>query len=760
MSSPVDRFRIPGGSLDLDFDEQKEDDTTQGQNPAPASNVSMNLRIPVNLPLSLEHPPPTIQPIAHLTPADLSNVLCRISHPLASRTAEYVRALNLSGNAFRNLDLSALNVLSNHDPNMADQLLRIRDGFLPCALPPEDPIQQLATVPPPDNEPSPLKGASSLPVVASYPPTPAAPVSSDEERRSDDTNSSPTNHNSSADPVAPAHSIDISTLENSELKGALSSVSHSDDARQDDERISPSSNADGTSPPDLVSYATTLICLTDSSAVSFPEQRSDERAPAIAASRTDDIHTSSSDPQPVLQTEIPDEAQVRLGSPLPRQSGLSISPEAPSEPSLWSEKTGSPSDGTDAVRADVSTDEPQVYLEEECDRTADPGASQDHTTEINAQTDFGTTLTFGAFCLDSSPGAMTVASAGTSAKADAVTIVGDQTNIQSIDLDGMGSQARAPSDTAAAVPGAKLHTGTVSLQANQDIFTSAIAVGGGSSESDSGAISKAQGPPDLGNIHILTLPTQVAVDESASAQSSAALAASDATKRTGTPDPASMSFLPLQRDIVTPASSVSMPYSVLDTPLGAGLDHVENPSFLGLEFDLLHFSPLSFDAQLVHDAQMPGAVELFKCSAFPLGTDALDIMAGGSCEAESEYETEFAHDSPFESALDPKQISLAHDHTSSPLSSTVESQSPTVGDGGGITLSLHENSNHENGDRSPAVCMSEEVAAENVHNRVNQVGDPAVPVTTSPIVSYQLVSKVHVVLRPVLAVRGSVKFHL
>ncbi|KAJ7788235.1 hypothetical protein B0H14DRAFT_264905 [Mycena olivaceomarginata] len=61
--------------------------------------------------------------------------------PWLLRTAEYVRALNLSGNAFRNLDLAALNVLSNHDSAMAEQLLRIQ-AVLPCSLALESPIQE------------------------------------------------------------------------------------------------------------------------------------------------------------------------------------------------------------------------------------------------------------------------------------------------------------------------------------------------------------------------------------------------------------------------------------------------------------------------------------------------------------------------------------------------------------------------------------------------------------------------------------------
>ncbi|KAJ6489075.1 hypothetical protein C8R45DRAFT_993575 [Mycena sanguinolenta] len=152
MSPPLNRFHIPGGSLDLDFDEDHE-----------GARVSVTLSLPV----------PPIQPIIHLSPEDLSSVLCRVSHPLASRTAEYVQALNLSGNAFRNLDLAALNVLANHDPAMADQLMRIQAGVLPGSLLLEASTQERNGSE--NNEPFSLNCNPPLPTPSPPPSTSIAP---------------------------------------------------------------------------------------------------------------------------------------------------------------------------------------------------------------------------------------------------------------------------------------------------------------------------------------------------------------------------------------------------------------------------------------------------------------------------------------------------------------------------------------------------------------------------------------------------------
>ncbi|KAJ7190748.1 hypothetical protein GGX14DRAFT_482500 [Mycena pura] len=109
MSLLEDRFRIPGGSLDLDSDSDGRADTFTS---------------PTDHPVQW-------QSIGHLSPTDLSRVFSWIPHPLAPKTAEYAKALNLSGTALRNLDRSSLHVLANHDPALAKELSRIQQGSFP-----------------------------------------------------------------------------------------------------------------------------------------------------------------------------------------------------------------------------------------------------------------------------------------------------------------------------------------------------------------------------------------------------------------------------------------------------------------------------------------------------------------------------------------------------------------------------------------------------------------------------------------------------
>ncbi|KAJ7149828.1 hypothetical protein C8R43DRAFT_1236399 [Mycena crocata] len=124
MSSLENRFRIPGGSLDLDFDDDHEKGTAEVVPPDAAST----------------------QTVSHFTPEELSRVLSWIPSPMAPRTAEYASALNISGDAFRNLDLQALTILADNDPMMSEQLVLIQRGVLPSVPPPTAaPIQNNPT---------------------------------------------------------------------------------------------------------------------------------------------------------------------------------------------------------------------------------------------------------------------------------------------------------------------------------------------------------------------------------------------------------------------------------------------------------------------------------------------------------------------------------------------------------------------------------------------------------------------------------------
>ncbi|KAJ7503323.1 hypothetical protein B0H11DRAFT_1985065 [Mycena galericulata] len=194
MSPLEDRFRIPGGSLDLDFDD--ENGTNQV---APASSPE---------------PPAPIQSIAHLNPAQLFRVLSCIPHPLASRTAEYVLALNLSGTAFRNLDASAFNILANHDPTMAEQLSCIKEGGLPRVPHSAAPIQNDRSkgagdgLPPPETD---LPDASDPPAAPSMSSAgnSAAPIQNGSFKGADDPLSTPGNYlrDTGGPPAAPSMSF-------------------------------------------------------------------------------------------------------------------------------------------------------------------------------------------------------------------------------------------------------------------------------------------------------------------------------------------------------------------------------------------------------------------------------------------------------------------------------------------------------------------------------------------------------------------------
>ncbi|KAK6975067.1 hypothetical protein R3P38DRAFT_3127999 [Favolaschia claudopus] len=118
MSSPHHGFRIPGGSLHLESDDDE-----------------LNADITQDEDAFYTFWEPALQSISHLTPEGLSDVVCRIPHPSAPRTGEYVRALSLSGIAFRQLDPLSLQRLANDDLLMTQYLLRIQANVFPYTLP-------------------------------------------------------------------------------------------------------------------------------------------------------------------------------------------------------------------------------------------------------------------------------------------------------------------------------------------------------------------------------------------------------------------------------------------------------------------------------------------------------------------------------------------------------------------------------------------------------------------------------------------------
>ncbi|KAJ7802475.1 hypothetical protein B0H14DRAFT_1659927 [Mycena olivaceomarginata] len=361
MSSPVDRFRIPGGSLDLDSDDEREGVPAQA-NLVPSPG-----------------PPQIRSQIAHLTPDGLSNVLSRISHPLASRTAEYVRALNLSGNAFRNLDLAALNVLSNHDSAMAEQLLRIQ-AVLPCSLALESPIQEQDRAFLTANEslspighspknvdpsisssfaeslsmhPTTASPSTSVKIAGSTPP----PLSSNTELPSHDTNQHFEDHPSLERRSAAGHS-------SNELAGDLTSLMQPE-SRQDDARTAPSSDGHDPRQSSLASQDTSVI---------GPSAHGGDTT--IAPSGADATLSSPSNPQPsASQNETAGQALPPRSSS-PSHSSPFVPPEA--LPSLLPHlaTTDIPITGAE-IEGSV---EPQSPAGNQCDTSSDSGTS-------NAQTD-------------------------------------------------------------------------------------------------------------------------------------------------------------------------------------------------------------------------------------------------------------------------------------------------------------------------------------------------------------------------------------
>ncbi|KAF7311939.1 hypothetical protein MIND_00205300 [Mycena indigotica] len=115
-------FHIPGGIFDLVSDDGQVSDYSR----ASTSPISPTVKTPVE-----------VQSIAHLDASDIARFISYIRHPLASQTAEFSKALNISGSALRGLERPSLSRLANHDPQLEDELARIQLGLLPYEPIPE-----------------------------------------------------------------------------------------------------------------------------------------------------------------------------------------------------------------------------------------------------------------------------------------------------------------------------------------------------------------------------------------------------------------------------------------------------------------------------------------------------------------------------------------------------------------------------------------------------------------------------------------------
>ncbi|KAJ7629646.1 hypothetical protein DFH06DRAFT_1225028 [Mycena polygramma] len=618
MSSlgPEVRFRIPGGSLDLDSDDDHADGGTTQSNVLPAHG-----------------PPPPLRSvnIAHLTPVDLSCVLSQISHPVAASTAEYVRALNLSGIAFRNLDLSALNILANHDPALAEQLLRLQAGFIiPSTAPTQAHISSPSWAEPQEQQADSGEPLCPPPGPSSDPPPPthsaAQPVAPTSEQDTDP----PASDNDTAVPTADCGELGS----NFTPPPAVSRTDRSQDGVGDDDKRTSEGNSQNTT-----------------------------AAPPRGEQATDCLSPSSSEPLAVLN-DSPKEALPNISTPpmlggsardacaTPRDVGT-LSQDVPTE------TDGGSSDAAGAPEAEKAQDHVTDNL-----LGTDVGALSEDIPSIECQTNAGG----GAVAVEVFQAAM--------------------------DLDGDASQAGASADVPVA---AKEQTDVVDKPA-----CASLVVDGGSSKprasllNDSNAIlNPGAAEPDLGDSPLPNASLQVSTDQSMISDNSA-----------------DVSFSPSPRDLYTATSGSGTSINTLETPTAATeFDHVDDPSFL--EFDLLHFSPFSFGAQVIHDDSDP-STELFKGGAFSFGADASDLMDGVSCEEKSESEIDIANDDSYKSAPSPNLVSLAHVHSSTPPSSTTETHDATVSRGDeGISLPLPQN-------RRPAFYMDE--APKNVHGQANQHG--------------------------------------
>ncbi|KAJ6524232.1 hypothetical protein DFH09DRAFT_1189670 [Mycena vulgaris] len=771
MPSLEDRFRIPGGSLDLDWDDEHENGTAQ-----------------VNLPS--QEPPTQIQSIAHLTPADLSRVLSCTSHPLAARTAEYVLALNISGNAFRNLDLSALNILANHDSTMATHLARIQSGVLPyiLPLPPAPPIERRASQ---HNGSASFSSEddSSLPG-PSVPPTATTSTSSVPTNLI--THDLPATHSSSSptSPLAPppappaAETPPSPSLGEGEpgndVKGAPlagddpphtavgADGTSSDTCRNTEDIDDPSSKAtslQSSSHSDNGGQGETQSCVEDTKTQERPAHGPTEQATTAGEEQVPDMsHSRHSAPQPspadrtpphgrgtTSPTSLPDPPAGETAPVLP--SAASTEMHAP-EHLATSTTTPSHSSPSRTVDDDVATaDAATVTAGGSSSEAHPPSGAYSVTAEgieasipeagdaVDAQ---GNIMSVGSDgeAGDSAPGGPEASIAGVDdAQANVVSAGPDgepseagvppggpeATNGQGVDVDGAkendnttGLDREAASKGTAIDPGAPSAQATLIEEASKAV---ASVTTGSSSETLSpshgridvtGGLQDSAGSVSLNENGGGILPSSTADDDSTDSTPSTELPQSPSTIA-----PAPFAFSRADPD--SPESSTSTTSSILETPSAPSNtsqpEHVDNGSLL--DTDLLQFSPFSFGAELAHDERISLSGELFKDNAYLSADTSLKSLMAGSCEAFSgPGESDSAHLRP----LNAQDLNLlTHGFNPAALSFTPGSHSTPVMGGEGATLALHENSYRGDEDGSPASRANDSsFTPELGHNQPNQ----------------------------------------
>ncbi|KAJ7735616.1 hypothetical protein DFH07DRAFT_779909 [Mycena maculata] len=764
MSPLEDRFRIPGGSLDLDLDDDHENATEQvAQSSSPKP------------PIFISGPP---QQIAHLNPAELSRILSYIPHRLAPMTADYVLALNLSGTALRNLDISALNVLANHDTEMAGQLVRIQEGVLPCVLPLAGPspnhsykkdsdILSTAGNDLPDSGP---------PAAAHSTSSAAAPLSPDvhpgrsspsrsphsetgkpppspsrEEKAGDDTDESIlplTDAKSRAEDAEEGTTSGThQNMEDSSSTAASLPLPSDSDINRRGGAATMASAADAESSPSHYTSAAS----EETRILTPPVTSAEEQAAAPAEEITTGlIHGRPSNPQLAVSEE-----------PLTRARESSLAPSAPptppvtdtsetvriaerrspatrrSSPASSSPYTNPPPDNVDlASTADGTFSEAQTSPADHCHATADSKAL---TAPAQDGVDPAQNRSKPARTCPEEPGETGVHGDSGAPHAEVVDAHGGSAHDSP---DGSKPAAHAPPDRTAPSLQAALGDGgrgDVLLVDAENASTEALPSDGGKAAAHAQPNSTA--PPEeggLGSVLLVDTGSASACEHDNDAltlghsdgpgcgaqgtmnSASTGDSASQSTSNEGSPNseagertrttltaPTSSSttfttsFASSGTDTDTLASRLTPASTILETPSAPSVSRRQNAddsSFL--DFDLLQFSPISFDAHLVHDSQISLSGELFKGG---IGTDAPDalLMADSACEGQLESDIEPTTKPNVQSSC-PNLASIAQECSDGFNTATYTTTSPDTTANLGGEWVLHKNSHDGNGDGTPA----------------------------------------------------------
>lgn len=733
MSTQEDRFRIPGGSLDLDSDDDHENGTSQVEGDPPVSSPE---------------PPTQIQPIVHLNPAELSRVLSWIPHTLAPLTAEYVLFLNISGNAFRNLELSALDVLANHDSAMGQQLVRIQNGLLPSAprpIPTEDPASRNHD----DGVSSPEAhavpgGSSELPATTISSP---APLHESLVSPSSSTSSTPSpsahhaTHSRAPTSMQGEECADVTSLVADKLRTGAG-VANNSDASSDASHVAEGNDQSTrkvTSPPPSQSDSDkpggTLSSTGEEGLLDIRSVLDVKTSRTGCAATT--AHSEDNLPSPPPSSEPatiagPDRSSSCSPTSLAAKPSSSSFPHCrcPTSPVCPPPVTHTCVEATGhspIVTPMTMSDERQSSLP-----SPPPSNRPHHHNPAMVNGDASGTSSEEQV----SSGGYSVAATG-----EGPPVVNDrddaQGDVPSVDVE--VAQTESLGDRKAVEPFPRVPDaqgngmgagGEASLKNESNATTdleaapgqtvpvneTATSVGTSGSPSDDRSLSPGQigGTVDLADCAGIDLKIPEIVshpsDDVPAAVSKNGMPVPTETHATlSTIIPASSTSS--QRDTNTPESCTTTAASVLQTPTAGSV-----PSWTGdsdtssrLDLDLLQFSPFALGAKLTHDEHISVSEELSKDDSF----STIDPFLA-SCEKRFER-GENTHAPAALCAQDPNLDFLTRELTPTPLVSTPGSHVPVEES---LTVALHEDSSHGEGDNDP--ILDNDAAPDFGHNKANQ----------------------------------------